>query len=133
VLVLYLASPISWAAEAENCIEFDSDSWLEPDASIPSLVISGGSATGLYSHTASKIREFLKSEGIKAGTGMSELLVGKTFNGASVVLFEAGIQLLAIISHDGNDLNNHLIVSPHRKDDDFTYAIHTDDELFVIS
>ena len=67
------------------------------------------------------------------GTDMSELLVGKTFNGASVVLFEAGIQLLAIISHDGNDLNNHLIVSPHRKDADSAYGIHPNDELFVIS
>ena len=66
-------------------------------------------------------------------TGIADRLVGMNYATAAKALFREGIQLLAIISHDGIDEHNRLVALPHRKDPDYNYRIHPDDELFVIS
>ena len=68
-----------------------------------------------------------------SGTGIADRLVGQNYAGAAQLLFREGIQLLAIISHDGVDQRNRLVALPYRKDPDYGYRINPDDELFVIS
>lgn len=61
-------------------------------------------------------------------TGLATSIVGMNFHSAALALFEAGTQLIAIISS-----GQKVITLPHSSDEEFSYEIQLEDELFVIS
>jgi len=67
------------------------------------------------------------------GAGIKDRLNGVNYRDATSVLFHQGIQLLAIISHAGDDKHNRLVALPRVGDEDYDYKIHPEDELIVIS
>jgi TRAP transporter TAXI family solute receptor len=65
--------------------------------------------------------------------GIAERIAGMNYVAAAKALFDAGIQLLAIIPSIRDEEEAHLISLPHKNDKDFQYQVKPEDDLFVIS